>query len=61
MIGLLKDDAEVGIYAGAKQLVIYLPQVSVAISMGNDLPIFAKLNDENKHRLHTDDFESYCC
>ncbi|MDX2479824.1 MAG: polysaccharide biosynthesis C-terminal domain-containing protein, partial [Desulfuromusa sp.] len=34
----------------AKQLIIYLPQISIAISMGT-MPLFAKLNDENKHRL----------
>jgi len=34
MVGILNDDAEVGIYAGAKQLVIYLPHISIAISMG---------------------------
>jgi len=50
MIGILNNNAEVGIYAGAKQLVIYLPQISVAISMGT-MPLFAKLNDENKHQL----------
>ena len=50
MVGILNDDAEVGIYAGAKQLVIYLPHISIAISMGT-MPVFAKLNEDNKHRL----------
>ena len=50
MVGMFNDDAEVGIYAGAKQLVIYLPHISIAISMGT-MPVFAKLNEDNKHRL----------
>lgn len=50
MIGLYCDDKEIGTYAGAKQLVTYLPHISVAIAAGTMAP-FAKLNRINKEKL----------
>jgi O-antigen/teichoic acid export membrane protein len=50
MLGLLHNTSEVGVYAGAKQLVIYLPQISIAISLGT-MPPFARLNEDNKRHL----------
>ncbi|MCQ1536893.1 flippase [Methanosarcina sp. KYL-1] len=50
MLGLLSTDGEVGVYAVAKQIVIKIPQISMAIEMGT-MPIFAKLNQDNKKNL----------
>ena len=50
MIGYFLGGSEVGIYAVAKQIIIKLPHLSVALSMGI-MPIFAKLNEENKLQL----------
>lgn len=50
MLGLLTTDAEVGIYAVAKQIIIKLPHISLAIAMGT-MPVFAKLNKDNKEEL----------
>ncbi len=50
MIGLLSVDSEVGIYAVAKQMVVKLPHIALAISLGT-MPVFAKLNDENREEL----------
>ena len=50
MLGLLSTDAEVGTYAVAKQIIIKLPHISLAMAMGT-MPVFAKLNDDNKEEL----------
>lgn len=50
MIGLLHSDLEVGIYAVAKQIVIKLPHIAVAIGMGT-MPVFARLNQSNREEL----------
>lgn len=50
MLGLLSTDAEVGTYAVAKQIIIKLPHISLAIAMGT-MPVFAKLNEDNKETL----------
>lgn len=50
MIGLLSSDSEVGIYAVAKQIIIKLPHIALAISLGT-MPVFAKLNRENANEL----------
>lgn len=50
MLGYLRTDAEVGIFSAAKQIVIKLPHIAVAISMGT-MPVFAKMGDDNKEKL----------
>lgn len=50
MLGLLSTNTEVGTFAIAKQIIVKLPHISVAISMGT-MPIFAKINKENQERL----------
>lgn len=50
MLGFLKGDYEVGIFSAAKQIIVKLPHISAAISMGA-MPIFAKLNKDNKQKL----------
>ena len=50
MLGLLSTDAEVGTYAIAKQIIIKLPHISLAMAMGT-MPVFAKLNKGNKDEL----------
>lgn len=50
MIGYFLSPIEVGVYAIAKQIIIKLPHIALAISMGT-MPIFAKLNNENKKEL----------
>ena len=50
MLGLLSTDAEVGTYAVAKQIIIKLPHISLAMAMGT-MPVFAKLNEGNKEKL----------
>ncbi len=50
MLGFLSTPQEVGIYAVAKQTIIKLPHISVLIAMGT-MPVFAKLNKDNKERL----------
>lgn len=50
MIGFLKNDLEVGLYAVAKQPMVKLTQISLAIAMGT-MPIFAKMNRQNKNSL----------
>lgn len=50
MLGIFSNSREVGIYAVAKQLIIKLPQIALAIAMGT-MPVFAKLNNENKLEL----------
>jgi len=50
MIGIFSTSEEVGIYAVAKQIIIKLPHIALAISMGT-MPVFAKLNSENKREL----------
>lgn len=50
MLGLLSTDAEVGTYAVAKQIIVKLPHISLAIAMGT-MPVFAKLNEDNKEEL----------
>jgi len=50
MLGLLTASTEVGIYAVAKQIIIKLPHLSLAIAMGT-MPVFAKLNKNNKEKL----------
>ncbi len=50
MLGILSSTEEVWIYAIAKQIIIKLPHITVAIAMGV-MPLFAKLNQENKQEL----------
>jgi len=50
MLGLFSTDAEVGTYAVAKQIIIKLPHISLAMVMGT-MPVFAKLNEDNKEEL----------
>jgi len=50
MIGLLSTSIEVSYYSVAKQIIIKLPQITLALAMGT-LPIFAKINSENKYDL----------
>jgi len=50
MLGILRSDAEVGIYSVAKQVVILLPHISIALAM-SIMPAFAKLNSQNKTYL----------
>ena len=50
MLGLLNTDEQVGLYAVAKQVIGKLPHISLAIAMGV-MPVFAKLNKENKKEL----------
>ncbi|MDD4083000.1 MAG: flippase [Sphaerochaetaceae bacterium] len=47
MIGLFTNTTEVGIYAVAKQIILKLPHISLAIAMGT-MPIFAQMNESNK-------------
>jgi len=50
MLGYIRNNYEVGVYSAAKQIIIKLPHLAVAASMGV-MPIFAKLNNQNKDRL----------
>jgi len=50
MLGLLSTNAEVGVYAIAKQIVVKLPHFSYAIAMGT-MPIFAKITVDNNLKL----------
>lgn len=50
MLGLLSTDTEVGVYAVAKQIIVKIPHISLAIAMGT-MPVFAKLNESNRERL----------
>lgn len=50
MIGYLKSDFDVGIFSAAKQIVVKLPHIAVAISMGA-LPVFARLDEDNWRKL----------
>ena len=50
MLGLLSTNTQVGLYAVAKQLIIKLPHIALAISMGT-MPVFAKMNRRNKEKL----------
>ncbi|MFW6025678.1 MAG: flippase [Candidatus Woesearchaeota archaeon] len=50
MIGIFSTSSEVGIYGIAKQIVIKLPHLSLAIAMGT-MPVFAKMNENNKLEL----------
>lgn len=50
MLGYLRTDAEVGIFSAAKQIIIKLPHIAVAISMGT-MPLFAKMSNDNKDEL----------
>ncbi|WP_213348403.1 flippase [Candidatus Vampirococcus lugosii] len=50
MLGILSSSEEVGVYAIAKQIIIKLPHITMAIAMGV-MPIFAKYNQENKQEL----------
>jgi len=47
MIGIFSNTAEVGVYAIAKQIILKLPHIAIAITMGT-MPIFGKMNNENK-------------
>ncbi len=51
MLNLLKGDFETGIYATAKQLIVYLPHISIALCMGV-MPLFAQLDDTNRAELN---------
>ena len=50
MIGILSVDSEVGIYAVAKQIIVKLPHLALAIALGT-MPVFAQLNSSNKTEL----------
>lgn len=50
MLSSMKGDIETGIYSTAKQLVKYLPHISLAISMGT-IPAFAKLTEHNRAKI----------
>lgn len=50
MLGLLSTNTEVGTYAIAKQIIVKLPHISLAMVMGT-MPVFAKLNGHNKKKL----------
>ena len=50
MLGYLTNEEELGIYAIVKQIVVKLPQISIALSMGT-MQQFAQLNDENRQKL----------
>ena len=50
MLGYMTNEEEVGIYAIVKQIVVKLPQISIALSMGT-MQQFAQLNNENRQRL----------
>ncbi len=50
MLGLLSTDAEVGVYAIAKQIVVKLPHFSYAVAMGT-MPVFAKITMDNQLKL----------
>lgn len=50
MLGLLATNTEVGIYSIAKQVIAKLPHISIIIVMGT-MPMFAKLNKNNKREL----------
>lgn len=52
MIGMLSVDSEVGIYAVAKQIIVKLPHIALAISLGS-MPVFAKLSPDNKEELRS--------
>ncbi|MFZ2979388.1 MAG: flippase [Candidatus Magasanikiibacteriota bacterium] len=50
MLGMLAGDYQVGIYSIAKDIVLKLPHLSIALAMGT-MPIFAKMNEENKEEF----------
>lgn len=50
MLGMFSTNTEVGIYAAAKQVIIKIPHISLAIVMGI-MPVFAKLNSSNHEEL----------
>ena len=50
MLGLFSTNTQVGLYAVAKQLIIKLPHIALAISMGT-MPVFAKMNRSNQRKL----------
>ncbi len=50
MLSFLSSNYEVGIYTVAKGIITKLPHISMAIAMGA-MPIFIKVNKENKDRL----------
>jgi O-antigen/teichoic acid export membrane protein len=54
LVAMLRGDGEAGIFAVAKQLVVKLPQVALAISLGV-MPVFAKKEldrEQSKKILH---------
>jgi len=50
MLQILTNSKEVGAYGLAKQLVVKLPQISLALA-GGTLPIFARMTEENRSEL----------
>ncbi|MFA6636821.1 MAG: flippase [Candidatus Omnitrophota bacterium] len=50
MLGYFSSPSEVGIYGVAKQTIVKLPHIALAITMGT-MPVFAKLNKTNKDDL----------
>lgn len=50
MLGILSVDSEVGIYGVAKQIIVKLPHLAMAIALGA-MPVFVKLNSSNKEEL----------
>lgn len=50
MLGIMSSNEQVWYYAIAKQIILKLPHVTTAIAMWV-MPIFAKMNNENKKEL----------
>jgi len=50
MLAKMRGNYETGIYSTAKQIVLYLPHISIAIAMSSS-PFFAKINVLNKKDL----------
>ncbi len=50
MLGIMSTNEEVWFYAVAKSIILYAPHITTAIAMWI-MPIFAKMNDENKKEL----------
>lgn len=47
MLNYLKGNYETGIYATAKQIIFYIPHITLAITMGT-MPVFARMNVEQR-------------
>jgi O-antigen/teichoic acid export membrane protein len=51
MLNYLKGNYETGIYATAKQIVFYIPHITLAITMGT-MPVFARMKVEQRESYH---------